>query len=256
MPIRPEQSAMLRGGYRELPDRRANRGIAPGLQRPQNLKSGEQIHPGPMPGSEGAWAGWVPVGDTPIAPFALASYRSMVFEDPTWDPNRFDFDRDLAFSRAKLTSSLERANPDLRAFRAMGHKVLHIHGWSDPATTPQASIAYFETVKMVLAADAAARGMKPPDAQDFYRLFMVPGMYHCAGGPGTDTFDGLAALVAWVEQGQTPDRITAAHMTDGRPDKTRPLCPYPQVARYTGTGSMNQASSFTCVSPDTASQLP
>jgi feruloyl esterase len=231
-----------------------------GLRRiyngPQNPKTGEQIHPGPMLGSEAAWAGWVPVGETPTAPFALASYRSMVFEDQSWDPSRFDFDRDLAFAQAKLTPSLERANPDLRAFRAMGHKVLHVHGWSDPATMPQASIAYYETVKAVLGTDATARGMKPPDVRDFYRLFMVPGMYHCAGGPGTDTFDALAALVAWVEQGQAPERITAAHMTDGRPDKTRPLCLYPQVARYIGTGRTNEAANFACVSPENASPLP
>jgi feruloyl esterase len=224
-----------------------------GLRRvytgPRNPKTGEHIYWGPEFGSELSWRGWIHVGDTPGSPFGVSQFRSMVFEDATWDPNRFDFDRDLAFAQAKLAASLERSNPDLRAYRSLGHKVLHVHGWSDPATTPQASIAYYETVKAVLATDAATRGATAADPQDFYRLFMAPGMYHCGGGPGTDTFDGLGALVRWVEQGQAPDRITAAHLSDGRQDKTRPLCPFPQVARYLGSGSSNDADSFVCVTP-------
>jgi hypothetical protein len=107
----------------------------------RNLRTGEQIYWGPMFGSELSWRGWIPVGDTPARDFGISQFRSMVFEDPSWDPNRFDFDRDLAFAQAKLTPSLERTNPDLRAYRAMGHKIIHVHGWSDAATTPQASIA-------------------------------------------------------------------------------------------------------------------
>lgn len=216
----------------------------------RNSRTGEQVYWGPMFGSELSWRGWIPVGDTPARDFGISQFRSMVFEDPTWDPTRFDFDRDLAFAQARLTRSLERTNPDLRAYRALGHKIIHVHGWSDPATTPQASIAYYETVKAVIAADAATRGISRSDIQDFYRLFMAPGMYHCGGGPGTNVFDGIAALVAWVEQGRPPDRIVAAHVTDGKPDKTRPLCPFPQVARYLGSGSINDASSFACVAPN------
>jgi feruloyl esterase len=97
-------------------------------------------------------------------------------------------------------------------------------------------VEYYERVTATLG--------KPPT--DFYRLFMVPGMQHCVGGPGTDHFDALAALEAWVETGEPPDSILAAHSDEGKVTRTRPLCPYPQVARWTGTGSTDEAGNFVC----------
>ena len=89
----------------------------------------------------------------------------------------------------------------------------------------------------------------PDKTADWYRLFMVPGMGHCRGGEGPDTFDMVSALEQWVENGKAPDRIVASHSRDGRVDRTRPLCPYPQVARYNESGSIDDAASFTCQAP-------
>jgi feruloyl esterase len=110
------------------------------------------------------------------------------------------------------------------------------HGWNDPAISALNSVDYYESVVV------AARRFRAGAAEDFFRLFMVPGMQHCGGGPGTDTFDALGALERWVEEGVAPDRIIAA----GAVDRTRPLCPYPQVARYLGQGSTDDARNFAC----------
>src|SRR3954462_5915120 len=112
------------------------------------------------------------------------------------------------------------------------------HGWSGPSIAPEASINFYKS---------AIAATRPPAASpDWLRLFMVPGMGHCSGGEGPDTFDMVSALEAWVEQGQAPARILAAHLTAGKVDRTRPLCPYPQVAQYVGTGSIDDAASFVC----------
>jgi feruloyl esterase len=87
------------------------------------------------------------------------------------------------------------------------------------------------------------------DTRDWFRLFMVPGMFHCRGGVGVDRFDALSALIDWVEGGKAPDRLIGSHVEGARVVRTRPLCPYPQVARYTGTGSIDEAASFACRSP-------
>jgi feruloyl esterase len=91
--------------------------------------------------------------------------------------------------------------------------------------------------------------MGEASTRDFYRLFMVPGMFHCSGGPGCSSVDWLAAVIAWVEKGIAPDRLTGSHIESGRTTKTRPVCPYPQVARYSGSGSIDEAANFTCASP-------
>ncbi len=89
-----------------------------------------------------------------------------------------------------------------------------------------------------------------PETTDFYRLFMAPGVAHCRGGPGPDRFDAVGALERWVEQGEAPDRLIASKVVDGEVLRTRPLCVYPQVARYDGTGSIDDAANFACVNPD------
>ena len=128
----------------------------------------------------------------------------------------------------------------MKPFFAGGGKLLQYHGWSDPQISPLASPTYYDRVLAALGVSAAA---------DSYRLFMVPGMGHCSGGEGPNDFDKIGALSAWVEGGKAPGQIIATHSTGGTPDRTRPLCAYPQVARYKGTGSIDEASNFTCVKP-------
>jgi len=115
-------------------------------------------------------------------------------------------------------------------------------GWADPALNPMMGVRYFERV-------AQQTG---PSTADFYRLFMVPGMFHCSGGIGTSTFDALTPLVEWVEKGAAPQTIAASRVVDGKVVRTRPLCPYPQVARYKGNGSIDDAASFACATAERA----
>jgi feruloyl esterase len=109
------------------------------------------------------------------------------------------------------------------------------HGWADPALTPLMSVDYYERA---LAANGA-------DTPNFFRLFIIPGMLHCRGGIATDSFDDMTALIDWVENGVAPDSIPAAQVEDGRVLRTRPLCPYPQVAAYSGQGSIDDVANFT-----------
>lgn len=109
-------------------------------------------------------------------------------------------------------------------------------GWAEPALNPVRGVQYFEEVQKATGPSA-----------DFFRLFMMPGVFHCGGGPGPDTFDAITPLVNWVERGAAPDRLVAAKREGGQVTRTRPLCPYPQVARYTGSGSKDDAASFVCV---------
>ena len=167
-----------------------------------------------------------------------AFYKYMVFEDPKWDWTTFDFDKDIAYADKKWGYATGNYDPDLRRFKAAGGKLLQYHGWADPMPSPYTTVQYFETVQKTVG-----------DTSSFYRLFMVPGMGHCSNGPGTDQFDKMAALTDWVEHGKAPDSILASHQTDGKVDRTRPLCPYPQVAKYKGTGSTDDAANFVCAKP-------
>jgi feruloyl esterase len=127
---------------------------------------------------------------------------------------------------------LNATDPDLKAFIAHGGKLLMYHGWTDQLIPPQNSINYFRSV--------------PETLRSSVRLFMVPGMNHCAGGEGTSNFDAVKAMEQWVEQKKAPTQILASHMTNGTVDRTRPLCPSPQVAQYKGSGSTNEAGNFVC----------
>jgi feruloyl esterase len=155
----------------------------------------------------------------------------------------YNFGSDLLFSLAKVGPALDAVDPDLRRLEKKGSKLIVYHGWSDPDISPLNSIDYFESVVSFMQRrnehreDAAAR------ANDFFRLFMVPGMQHCSGGPGPNTFDMLTALENWVEKGEAPERVIAA-----RPGRTRPLCVYPKVAVHTG-GSTDEAANFECRAP-------
>jgi feruloyl esterase len=124
---------------------------------------------------------------------------------------------------------------------ARGGKLIMWHGWNDQNIAPRNSIAYYTAM---VVATKWGRAKKGP--QEFAHLFMVPGMQHCNGGPGPNTFDTLAALDQWVANGIAPDKIIASHSTGGVVDFTRPLCPYPQVARWTGKGDWKDAANWVC----------
>lgn len=199
------------------------------------------VYPGYMPGAEaaGGWATYM-TGTGPLTGShwvqAENVFKYMVFENPAWDFRTFDFDEDLAFALEKLSATMDAFDPDLTAFRERGGKLILYHGWNDPSISPLNTVDYYEQV------DSVAAG----EADSFARLFMVPGMLHCSGGPGPSRFDMLSAIERWVEEGQAPDRIIASRVTDGRTDRTRPLCPYPRRAIYLGSGSTDEEASFEC----------
>jgi feruloyl esterase len=222
---------------------------------PQTSK-GKSIFPGFMPGSEapGAAVGNLPptsawmnfivpaTADGRAADFNLAenTMRYLVFTPPKpdWDHKTFDFDRDPRL----LDAWARKANADstdYSRFRRRGGKVLMTYGWADQVLQPMMGVDYYEKV-------LAKNGAK---TQDFMRLFMVPGMTHCAGGHGTDRFDAVTAVIDWVEKGKAPDSIHASRVVDNQVVRTRPLCPYPQVARYSGSGSIDDAANFRCTKP-------
>ena len=239
---------------------------------PRNPRTGEQIFPGYAVGTEAGargWAAWIvpPAAAGGLqAGFGNSYYGQAVFEDPHWDFRQLNFDRDVAFGDAKAGPVLNSTSPDLRSFRDNGGKLIQYHGWGDPAISPYNSIEYYESVRAFLDRFPDARHQKT-DPADFYRLFLVPGMGHCGGGVGPDNFgnglasvprdpdhDILSALDAWVERGAPPAKIIGTGTAVNDPSKTltRPLCPYPQVARYRGAGDPNDAANFSCLEPAAA----
>ena len=205
----------------------------------KNPRTGEMIYPGLAVGGELGWA------NLP-QPFSIGEthFKYIVFGDAGWDLRTLDFDRDVAKADA-VDASLGQFNandPDLSAFKRRGGKLLQYHGWNDQQISPENSINYYQSVTVRIGS--------APDTIDFYRLFMVPGMRHCQGGEGApDQFDTISALEQWVEHGEAPTRIVASHTTNGVVDRTRPLCRYPQIARYTGVGSTDDAVNFACGLP-------
>jgi Tannase and feruloyl esterase len=232
---------------------------------PKNPRTGAQIFPGYTAGTEAASGAWMPWIMTPASPrgslqsgFGNSFFGQVVFENPKWDFRKMDFDRDLALANEKTGWILNSTNPDLRSFRARGGKLIQYHGWGDAAIAPASSIEYYESVQAFLAKYPDARSNSSSPITDFYRLFMVPGMGHCGGGLGPNNFSGapgrmdaehdvFTALERWVEKGVAPEKLIGA---GNQPQPmTRPLCVYPQVARYNGSGDPSQASSFSCAIP-------
>ena len=187
------------------------------------------------PGSELTW-GALTGGPQPFS-IAVDFYRYFVFADPNWDWKTMDFDKDVAAGEEKAGKVLNATDPDLRAFKARGGKLIMYHGWNDQLISPFNTINYYNNV---------SKEMGAKDTADFARLFMAPGMLHCAGGPGPNSFDAVAALEQWVERGTGPNQLIASRSNNGIVERTRPLCPYPQVATYTGSGSTDDASNFAC----------
>ena len=191
-------------------------------------------------GKQSGWNGWLiaPSGRTISTAFAETFFRYLAFEKPNlaYDFKSFNLDTDIPKLKA-ISGILDATNPDLTRFKSRGGKIIMYFGWADTALNPLMGIDYYQKVN--------AR-MRP--ATDFFRLFMVPGMAHCRGGVGTDQFDAVTALVEWVEKGTVPDKLDASQSAGGKVVRTRPLCPYPQFAKYNGAGSPDDARSFTCAS--------
>jgi Tannase and feruloyl esterase len=244
---------------------------------PRNPRTGEQVYPGLEPGSESTiyssgygagLGGWKTLISGPRPFLGGDFFEYFVFDNTNWDFHTLNFDGDIAFADAKMAAIIDSTNPDLRPFRARGGKLIMYHGWADPLVNSQNSVNYYESV---VATQRPGNGTGVGEdqvalrrTQDFLRLFMVPGMYHCLLGPGPNSFGQefatqgpldpthniLSALEAWVEDGVAPDKIIAAKYTNDDPNQsvllTRPLCPYPQQAVYTGSGSTNDAANFVC----------
>jgi len=205
---------------------------------PVNPRTKKPIYPALPAGSELEWGRLGPPPDKPaVAPFNPL-FKWTFGAD--WDWHTFDFDRSYAALEKKLGAALNATNPDLTEFRKQGHKLLVYHGWADWLVPPGEAINYRNAVLEY----QKKHGQAKLNTDDYYRLFMIPGMSHCAGGPGLTRFDGLPALIDWVEKGIAPESIVAT----GAKLK-RPVCPYPAEARYKGTGSTDDAANFTCVAP-------
>jgi hypothetical protein len=221
----------------------------------------EQIFPGMPPGDEAGLQGWnywiigPEPGKSRQYAFGVDATARIVYQNPSWNFRTFDFDRDVTAADIKIGPVLNATNPDLKQFKDHGGKLILYHGWSDSAITPLSTVNYYESI-------VSKMGQKNVD--DFVRLYMVPGMQHCGGGPGPNVLNSLSGLNAdpqhsvslalgrWVENHVAPGEIIATkYTTDGNPAsgvvRTRPLCPYPQVPQYTGSGSIDEASSFACV---------
>lgn len=216
------------------------------------VRGGKPYFPGQPVGAEKA--GRPPIGASPatsgwdqwlVAPgsksrqltYGESFVRHMAYAraEPALDWQAFDFEKDPERMGA-IRALLDARNPDLTEFRARGGKLLMYFGWADTALAPSMAIDYYDQATAVTG----------PATRDFFRLFMVPGMFHCRGGIGPDRFDALTPLINWVEGGRAPDTIVASQLEGDTVVRTRPLCPYPLVARHGGTGSPDQAASFSC----------
>ena len=196
-----------------------------------NPRTKQPILPGLEPGSE---SGWGVVASRQPTSLGIDHWKYVVFKDPNWDYKTMDFDKDIALAdKLDADIGINAIDTNLKPFFAHGGKIIQFHGWADPLIPPETSVNYYESVGKALG------GLK--QIKNDYRLFMVPGMDHCVGGDGPNTFDMLTALEQWVEKGKAPDQIVAA-----KAGRTRPLCPYPQVAAYKGSGSTDAAANFTC----------
>lgn len=219
---------------------------------------GHEVFPGYLPGSEdgqGGWGTWI-TGPAPgkslMAFFATGYFSNMVYEDPGWDYKTFKLDAGMKLAEEKTAKALNATDADLNPFRTRGGKLIVYHGWNDPAIPAINAVNYYDSV-------VAKMGRR--DVDSFMRLYMVPGMQHCDDGPGANSFgqvgrlnfddpqhSAYAALEQWVEKGTAPSTIVASKYGDDKqhPTMTRPLCAYPQAAKYKGSGDTNDAANFAC----------
>jgi feruloyl esterase len=206
---------------------------------PKDVRTGRAIFPALERGSE---LGWFALAGGP-EPYQVAvdHFKYVVFEDPKWDWRTLNFGSDVDLSDKRDRGLVNATDPHLEKFFGHGGKLLMYHGWSDHLIAPQNSINYYMSVADTLGGASSI--------SDSIRLFMAPGMGHCSGGDGPNVLETVGALEQWVEKGTAPEMVLASHSTDGKVDRTRPLCPYPQVAKYKGSGSIDDAASFVCAAP-------
>jgi len=212
------------------------------------MSQGKRIFPGRPVGAEAlagggrsGWEPWIVRDDAPTtsARFAQTFFAYMAFpqKDPNYQLSRFNFDRDPP-RLEPVHEALDATDSDLSAFQRRGGKIVMYFGWADPALNPLMGVEYYESVLH-----------RMNDAPGFFRLFMVPGMFHCGGGIGASVFDAFTPMVKWVERSVPPDQMIGSRMEAGKAVRTRPLCPYPQIAKYKGSGSIDDAANFACVKP-------
>lgn len=219
-------------------------------------KKGKIIFPGYTMGDEAAWKEWI-IGNEPDASesarYVRNYFRYMITGDPKLNILTANEDDLLRQSHEKGAPDLDATNPDLSKFAARGGKLILYHGWNDPAISPYNTVSYYENVEQEMGKEKA---------DSFVRLYMVPGMEHCIGGPGasvfgqfgSQTFKGpqyglFDSLQNWVEKGSPDETVIATKYEAAKPAFTRPLCAYPKVARYSGSGDQNDAANFACVAP-------
>lgn len=214
--------------------------------------TGEGIYPGWPVGSEapegaGGWQTYWANPAKPDEPQRVDYFRRWAFHDPNWNWWSFDWSGGVDTARARMAPLVDATSPDLSAFERRGGKIILYQGWADPVVSAPDTIAYYQRM-------AAAT----PRAANFSALFLVPGMGHCSGGPGASDFSSgpdasgnvALALQDWVEKGATPERILAVHRQSRQPGAamsfSRPLCAWPRLAHYKGSGDMTDAANFTC----------
>lgn len=211
-----------------------------GCLTPAQADVARKIHRGPgnFPGLEpGSEMGWATLSGPKPMDLALDTYRVLVFQDPKWDYLTFHAEAENR-ARKVIGRDMDSIDPNLRPFFSHNGKLIQYHGWADPGIAPGSSVDYYKRVGQALGGVTKVN--------DSYRLFMVPGMGHCGGGDGTSTFDMVSALDQWVTGGKAPAEIPASKIVRGAVVRTRPLCPYPQVASYRGSGSTDEAANFEC----------
>ena len=234
---------------------------------PLNPRTGEKIFSGFAPGTESAPGSNLLTPARPDAfSFGNAYFGQALFEQANWDFRTMDFDKDIDLSDRKGSPVVDAINPDLRSFRAHGGKLIQYHGWSDALMPAGGSIAYYQNVEAFMGSHPDPRNVGSRAVDHFYRLFMIPGMGHCYGGAGPTSIaptndrsppdpehDPLLALELWVERGVAPERFIGSGPAPNDPTKpmSRPICRYPQVTRYKGSGDTDNATNFQCAAPAT-----
>jgi len=201
-----------------------------------NRRTGQQLFPSLPLGTE---LGWAVLGAGPDpSQVMIDHYKYVVFKDANWDWRTFNFDGDMDRSELADNTVMNATDPNLKAFFGHNGKLLLYHGWSDPNISSLSTIQYYNRVVDTMGGSG--------QTTNNIRLFLEPGMGHCGGGEGPNVFDKVGALEQWVEQGKAPEQMIASHSTNGKVDRTRPLCPYPQQVVYQGNGSTDDAKNFVC----------